>query len=225
MTTFTDLMTLLLCFFVLLLSMSSMDRTLISRISPQTASYGFIVTGSAGRAPDRIKMIQAAMSDPAIMYRQEERIKNLFFPDEELPPGMDRSTLDRNLEILANPDGWVISLTDKLLFEPGSWELPPAARQLLASLADVLHYMTNEVNISGHTDNAPSTGGVDNYTLSAYRAHSVLTFLIACKLDPKRFSVSAYGADRPLHSNDTEEGRAGNRRVEILIKNEQRRYL
>ncbi len=227
MVTFSDLMTLLLTFFVLLLSMSSMDKVLISRISPMTASYGFIATGSAGKVPDRIMVLNEVVSDPAIMYEQEERIKDLLFPDGVLPPGMDRSTLNKNLEILANPDGWVISLSDKLLFASGSWDLPPEGQQLLASLADVLHYMRNDVNISGHTDNTPSRGAVDNYKLSAYRAHSVLEFLISRKLEPERFSLSAYGPDRPLWDNATEDGRSGNRRVEILIKTEQRlgRYL
>ncbi len=225
--TFTDLMTLLLTFFVLLFSMSSMDKVLISRISPMSASYGFITTGSAGKTPDRIIVLQEAVRDPAIMYEQEDRIKDLLFPDDVLPPGMDRSTLNKNLEILANPDGWVISLTDKLLFAPGSWELPSEGQQLLASLADVLHYTRNDVNISGHTDNTPSRGAVDNYELSAYRAHSVLEFLVSRQLAPERFSISAYGPDRPLWGNTTEDGRAANRRVEILIKTEQRlgRYL
>lgn len=225
--TFSDLMTLLLTFFVLLLSMASMDKVTISRISPMSASYGFIATGSAGQIPDRIKMVQEVLSDPSIMYQKEERLKDLLFPNEILPVDMDRSTLDKNLEILQHPDGWVISLTDKLLFEPGSWELPPAAQQLLASLADILHYTICDVNISGHTDDIPTESEVDNYVLSAYRAHSVLEFLVSKQLQPERFSLSAYGPDRPLRPNDSEENRAGNNRVEILIKTELRqgRYL
>ena len=84
---------------------------------------------------------------------------------------------------------------------------------------DVLLYTEMDVNISGHTDNVPNAE-MSNYELSGKRALSVLEYFLQNKVRPQRFSVSGYGPDRPVADNRLESGRAANRRVEILLKNE-----
>lgn len=224
--TFSDLVTLLLTFFVLLLSMSSMDRTLLTKINPFDRGFGAIKYHGSGRVPQRIKLIVDLVKDPKTAFEQRDRIKDLLFPEDVLPPDIDMSTLDRNLRILQKPEGLAIVLTNNLVFKPGSYTLTSSAEQLLSQIVLMLQYTSADVNISGHADN---TGGntAANYPLSGKRAMSVLEYFLDQGLTPSRFSVSGYGADKPVESNATEYGRAQNRRVEILIKTTQRlgRYV
>lgn len=224
--TFSDLVTLLLTFFVLILSMSSMDKTLLVEINPFERGLGVINYHGSGRVPQRIKLILELVSDPKSAFEQRDRIKDLLFPEDVLPPDIDMSTLDRNLRILQKPEGLAIALTNDLVFKPGSYELTPSAQQLLSQVVLMLQYTSADTNISGHADNTGRNNAA-NYPLSGKRAMAVLEFFLATGLKPSRFSVSGYGADKPLESNATEYGRAQNRRVEILVKTTQRlgRYL
>ncbi len=217
--TFSDLMTLLLTFFVLLLSMSSMDQTLISRISAFSSNVSPISVSGPGRVPDRIRMVLAMLRQPASVLEKQDRIKDLLFPNDILPPELDAGTLKENLRILEHPEGVVLVLSDSLLFTPGSAEIPAKGRAVLEALTPLLHYSSADLNIAGHTDD--EKGDIDNYTLSAHRSLAVLEFFLERKFAASRFSISAYGPDRPLDKNDTTEGRTRNRRVELLLKTTQ----
>ena len=224
--TFSDLVTLLLTFFVLILSMSSMDKVLLTEINPFERGFGVINHHGSGRIPQRIKLVLELISDPKTAFEQRDRIKDLLFPEDILPPDIDMSTLDRNLRILQKPEGLAIALTNDLVFAPGSYELTDSAKKLLSQVMLMLQYTSADTNISGHADNT-GTNSAANYPLSGKRAMSVLEYFLEQGLRPERFSVSGYGADRPLESNATEYGRSQNRRVEILIKTTQRlgRYV
>lgn len=215
--TFGDLVTLLLTFFVLLLSMSSMDKSVLTKITFFTDDVGFLSNRSAGRIPQRIKMIVDALERPWEVMNKQKRIKDLLFPEDTLPPEISKSTLEENLKILERPEGVALVLTDKLLFESGDAELTPAAKQLLTTIAEVMGYMAAPVNISGYTDSAGGTSKY-NYMLSGERAMSVLRHFLEKGLPNEIFSVSGYGPAWPLADNSTPEGRAQNRRVEILLK-------
>lgn len=215
--TFGDLVTLLLTFFVLLLSMSSMDRSILTKITFFTDDLGFLTQRSAGRIPQRIKLIIDALEKPWEILDKEERIKDMLFPDDEIPPEISRSTLMENLRVLARPEGVALVLTDELLFPSGGAELNATARDLLGTVADVLLFMGAPVNVAGYTD---AVGGASeaNYRLSGDRALAVLEFFLERGLAPERFSASGYGPHWPMADNATPEGRAQNRRVEILLK-------
>ncbi|MEG6506894.1 OmpA/MotB family protein [Nitratidesulfovibrio sp. 1201_IL3209] len=214
--TYSDLVTLLLAFFVLMLSMSSMNRVTLSRISSHFGETGEQGAGVTGTVPERIRLLEPLLAQPAQVYAHQREIKELLFPGAELPPGMDRSTLDKNLRILEHPDGVVLALTDDLLFAPGQWQLRETSRPLLGMLAEVLEYVTADVAIAGHSDprseGAPASGqasgagdGADGgtggdaagYELAGRRALTVLEYFVQRKLDPARFSVAGYGPDRP----------------------------
>lgn len=225
MVTFADMVTLLLAFFVLLLSMSSMDRSILRDVVSQfVGDMGLAPKKGAGRIPTRFTLVQMAIENPAEVLENPQRIKDLLFPDEVLPEGMSRSTLDENLQLLLRPEGLALVLSDGLLFESGGSELGAGSRQLLAEFARFLATTSMPVNVAGYTDNVPGTSK-DNYVLSAERAMAVLGFFLKTGFDPGRFSVSAYGEAFPLGDNDTPEGRARNRRVEILLKTSGRTYL
>ena len=215
--TFSDLMTLLLTFFVLLLSMASMDTTVITRISAQMRSLSPIATSGPGRLPPRIQMIVKLLKDPENILEKKNRLKDLLFPLDVLPKELSASDLEKNLTILSHPEGVVIVLTEGLLFARGSAELGDTGKKLLDVLTPVIQAVNADSNISGHTDATPAAG-VDSYELSFLRAAGVLEHFLQAKLVPDRFSVSGYGPDKPMQPNDSEEHRQQNRRVEILIK-------
>ncbi len=215
--TFGDLVTLLLTFFVLLLSMSSMDRSVLTRITFFADDVGFLTNRSAGLIPQRVRLVIDALDKPWEVLEKQKRIKDLLFPEDELPPEISRSTLDANLQVLARPEGVALVLTDALLFPSGGSRLSDAARKMLDSVYDVLLFMPAPVNVSGYTDDVGGDAAA-NYVLSGERALAVLEYFLTRGLPPERFSVSGYGPAWPIADNATEAGRAQNRRVEILLK-------
>ncbi|NCC24548.1 MAG: flagellar motor protein MotB [Deltaproteobacteria bacterium] len=225
MVTFSDLMTLLLTFFVLLLSMSSMDRSIIREIiTVFEKDAGFLSVKGSGKIETRFEILQKILRDPSEVLIDKQRIKDLLFPDEILPPEINKNTLDENLEILLRPEGVALVLSDGILFSSGSASLSDTARFALGEILKLILVSPADVNVAGYTDSVPASNP-DNPTLSAMRGMAVLDFYLGQRLDPKRFSVSAYGPNFPLASNDTPEGRGKNRRVEILLKTKAFTYL
>lgn len=223
--TFSDLMTLLLTFFVLLLSMSSMDTTVITRITSHVRTMSPIPLSGPGKLTDRIVLIAETVKDPLNIMNKQHRLKDLLFPAEALPPGISSSELEKNLTLLAHPEGVVIVLTDSLLFDPGSAALDNSGKTLLDQLTPVMHALNADINISGHTSLQPerpplsgADAGISNDELSYMRAAAILEHFLQSKMAPERFSISGYGSDKPMFPNDTLEGQRKNRRVEILVK-------
>ncbi len=217
--TFSDLITLLLTFFVLLLSMSSMDRQVVIDASTFfRGDMGVVSKQTAGRIPTRVEEVIKLLERPWEFRDNEQRIRDLLFPDDVLPREIPRSTLDENLKLLERPEGLAILLTDELLFPLGGHELTDPAKRLLEVLAPLVLYVNNVVNVSGHTDSLPGRT-MDNDTLSALRAMAVLEVLLASGIPDAKLSVSAYAESMPVGDNRIPEGRALNRRVEILFKN------
>lgn len=216
--TFSDLITLLLTFFVLLLSMSSMDRQVVNEsMSLFSANLGFLSKTAASELPTRIEFVVEVLQRPWEFRDHEDRLRDLLFPDELLPPEIPTATLEENLRLLERPEGLAILLTEELLFPLGGFELNQAARELLQVLTPVIQAVPNAVNIAGHTDSLAGRN-MDNDTLSALRALAVLETLVEYGVSNSKLSVSAYGDHMPVADNRTQQGRAMNRRVEILFK-------
>lgn len=218
MVTFADMVTILLTFFILLLSMASLDRQIIREvITIFQDDIAFLSPRSAGRLPDRFLVFEDLLEKPWEILEKQNRIKDLLFPDEVLPPEISKSTLEENLKILARPEGIALMMTDELLFPFARTALNPQSRQILMQIVPLVKAWPSPVNVSGYTDNIPGIQK-DNYEFAAERAMAVLEFLIINGIDSERLSVSSYGPHFPVSSNDTAEGRAQNRRVEILLK-------
>lgn len=111
---------------------------------------------------------------------------------------------------------------EKALFESGKAQIRQEAKEVLTKLYGVLDKIENEIVVEGHTDNVPisTIEFKSNWELSTARATSVVRYLIEeKKISPARISAIGYGEYRPIGSNDTQEGRAQNRRVVFLVKN------
>ena len=217
MVTFSDLMTLLLTFFVLLLTMSSMDRSILTKLTLFTKDLGYMTYKGSGRIPTRVKLLTELLERPWELLDKQERIKDLLFPDDVIPPDINRSTLMENVQVLARPEGAALVLSDRVLFERGGWELSERAKVLLGQVVQVLSYTNAPVNVSGYTDEDP-VGNVDQFDLSARRSMSVLEYFLEGGQPADRFTVSGYGPNWPLDQPGLEADPVKNRRVEILLK-------
>jgi len=215
--TFSDLVTLLLTFFVLLLTMSSMDNAVLTRVTLQTADLGMLEKRGSGRVSVKEQLIIDMLEKPWEVLEKKQRIKDLLFPDDVLPEEIDKSELDKNIEVLQKPEGVALVFTDKLLFSAGSSELTPRGKFVIDRLIPMMTQTEAPINIAGYTD--ATDNAQTPLVLSGDRALSVLSFLVDSGVPDKRFSVSAYGPDFPVLD---ERGRPVpsdmNRRVEILLK-------
>ncbi len=218
MVTFADMVTILLVFFILLLTMATLDREVIRDvITVFQDDIAFLSPRSAGRLPDKFVIFEELLEKPWEIIKKENRIKDLLFPDEVLPPEISRSTLEENLKVLSRPEGIALMLTDELLFPFARTSLNEPARQVLSQIIPLIKSWPTSVNIAGYTDNIPGIV-MDNYEFAAQRAMAVNEFFIINGVKEDRISVSAYGPHFPVASNDTAQGRSQNRRVEILLK-------
>ncbi len=113
-----------------------------------------------------------------------------------------------------------ITLPAPVLFDIGKADIKEGTKHALSDLATTIKGSKYPIIIEGHTDNVPITGGQfrSNWQLSAARAFAVLNYFIEIeKISPGRLSALGYGEYRPVASNETEDGRAQNRRIEIIL--------
>lgn len=110
-------------------------------------------------------------------------------------------------------------LSTPSLFDSGSAELKPYILPLFKKMSEHLAVMDNTIIVEGHTDNIPISTSLyhSNWELSAARSFSVINYFLNQSIAPSRLVAHGYGEFRPLAPNDTEEGRAKNRRIEITI--------
>jgi len=135
---------------------------------------------------------------------------------------------EHDLDLKLEKRGLVISLPQTILFPSGDDQVEPAAFPILAQIAEVLSGIPNKVALVGHADSRPihTNRFHSNWELSAARSLSLLTLLTnQYGIPESRLSLQSYGSNSPKTSNDTEEGRAENRRVEILILDDTMAYL
>lgn len=191
---YSDFLTLLFTFFVALFSLSTMDLWKAEKF-----------TGSLRKA---FKVI-----DEPIPF-EEDRNRAVI---EDLKKLLNDIS---GIEVKSDIRGIIITLPNSLLFDSGSAQLKGESIDALRRISEYLREIGGRILIEGHTDNVPLSHNSiykSNWELSAARASSVLHFLVQAGLSPDRFTIAGYGEYRPITSNDTPEGRAKNRRVELII--------
>lgn len=147
----------------------------------------------------------------------ESEIKNKLYSGNK----EDSKKLDNKIEITATTEGVVMRFKDGVIFEPGGVELKDEAKKILDTLKDTLDEKQN-IRIEGHTDDIPTSGSLykTNWELSTTRAISVMNYLVENKyITPQRCSVEGFSEYRPLVENNSDENRAKNRRVDIILLN------
>jgi chemotaxis protein MotB len=220
MLTFADLVMLLLTFFVLLLTMSSMDtKKLRNLMTHFRASTGVLEFSGAGQVYSLGNFINQYNDTDSLLVVDQKH----FLAKIKLVTSIKKKLNDINNQITLSEDerGIALAFHGNILFDTGETTLRKEAYPVLDVLAGAIETCPNDILIMGHTDNTPVRSKIypSNWELSAYRGLSVLDYFLKKKgLSPSRFSVGGYGASRPLYPNTIPKNRALNRRVEIIFK-------
>ncbi len=221
--TYGDMITLMLCFFVMLYNPSEVDVTQMATITQslqmqQTETVSGGLSLSAGQLSDLGNKINSlpSLEKGKSLGTAKKKAVSLFAPDVK----------SSRITITSDERGLIITLLSDNFFEEGSAELNISeTRDTLLRLADFFNsdeLKGRRFRIEGHTDNviADSEKYPSNWELSAERAINVLHYLADYGVNEDSFSVAGYADTRPKFSNDTPEGRAYNRRVDIIILDE-----
>ena len=225
--TFGDLMSLLLCFFVLLLSFSEMDKAKYKEVSGSLAkAFGVQRKIKAFQAPKGIKMISRDFDQELIPARPREEFIAMQ-QREKIGTALKKEVetrfraLQNLIQVEVGEKEVTIRLMGETTFDSGKADIKAQMVPLLLKIGSVLADSKGEVIIAGHTDNVPVHGGPygSNLKLSIARAATVAEFLLAKSAIPaSRVSTMGFGKFRPIASNETDEGRKRNRRVEIILR-------
>ena len=221
--TYGDMITLMLCFFVMLYNPSEVDVTQMATITQslqmqQTETVSGGLSLSAGQLSDLGNKINSlpSLEKGKSLGTAKKKAVSLFAPDVK----------SSRITITSDERGLIITLLSDNFFEEGSAELNISeTRETLLRLADFFNsdeLKGRRFRIEGHTDNviANSENYPSNWELSAERAINVLHYLADYGVDENSISVAGYADTTPKFTNDTPEGRAYNRRVDIIILDE-----
>lgn len=217
---YADFMTLLLALFVVLYASSVARETeSASLFAGLRAAFVFdssapavVRTPGEGERGDDPKA--DAIAPVPLLAQLEEDLAAVV---ERTPRPTDR---DPGVSLHQTERGLVVSLASAEFFPAGGVEIPQERRAALAAMAPFLNANTSSLHFEGHTDASPIQGGPypSNWELSSARAAAVARFFMdEHALDPTRVTVSGLASQRPLTANEDAEGRARNRRVEIVI--------
>ncbi len=252
MSTFSDLMNLLFCFFVLLFSMSSIDAQkfeLLAASFNQTFSVfqagasaigdGMLISNGVSQLNELDNYINSTGADAegemlpedlesAMEQVDEAQLKESEELAELIEEALEESKLDKEIDIEFTSQYVQLTLNGALLFDSGSVELKEQSLPMLAQIIRILErYATSTIEIEGHTDNVPMSGSKysNNDELSSGRALSVFYYLKDnSNLDMSKVKHAGRGEYIPIADNSTPEGRSKNRRVEIRIYNSLSQY-
>jgi len=156
----------------------------------------------------------------------ESQQKNAQLEQEyqQLNQAMTAEVGAKNMQITRMQDAIKVSVNSELLFPSGGWEMPESAKTSIAKIAAILApHQTAKINVNGYTDSTPIGPGLKkegittNLILSQKRADNVMQYMISQGVKSNLVSAHGFGEADPVASNDTAEGRAQNRRVELTI--------
>ncbi|MDY3740253.1 MAG: flagellar motor protein MotB [Selenomonadaceae bacterium] len=220
---YSDLMTLLLALFICLFAISQTDETKMTQMA-QAFSAAFNLGGpsffnQAGPVANNSRDLMNDEDAGAEAYMQEnQQLTNI---KKQMDEFIDQNNLESELSTELSEDGLMIRIKENALFPSGSADLLPESQKIAPVIGALLAPLSQRVQVSGHTDNVPiSTPQFpSNWELSTMRALNFMKLIMAqdARLAPARFSALGSSEYRPVAPNDTDAGRAANRRVEVMI--------
>lgn len=230
MATFSDLVTLLFCFFVLLYAMSSIDEAKFQSFAQSFSKSkveSLVGTGGSGGITDLLgngimEMPVVEQQEQEVRENYDESKKKMEQLSSDFKTYFNENDLQDKIDIKENDKYIDLVFKDGLLFDKGKDMIKTEAIAILNQIADQLsiNYKDSDIEITGHTDNDPINVPrfPDNWNLSAARAINVGNFFINQKgFSPKKISAKGRGEFDPLVPNDSEANKSKNRRVEIRI--------
>lgn len=220
---YADFITLLFAFFVVLYSVAQVDRKKIVALA-ESIQQAFSNPQSPSANPPVI--LQMPPGEPAKNLTElpprpsSDANRDLTDLRKELEQALAEQIAQGEVSIRNSPEGLVISLQEAGFFESGSAEIRSSSRSLFGRIAAMLSDRGCQVRIEGHTDNVPihNSQFESNWELSTSRATEVVRqLIIQYQFSPELLSAAGYAQYHPVASNNTAEGRAKNRRVDVVI--------
>ena len=214
--TYADTITLLLTFFILLYSMSSVDAKKLNQLSDalQKSLKGDV------KVEELSDINEVAIDgEKSAEQTQEDLVK-------KLNETIEANSFTDVIKVREEDRGVVLQLDETILFDPGKADLKKKSQNVLNMVTKIVKDLPNDVLIEGNTDDVPMFNKEfqSNWELSTARAVSVVKYFVSeKKLDPTRFAVKGYGEYKPLVENNSTKNRTINRRVDILIVKEQQK--
>ncbi|MFH1139572.1 MAG: OmpA family protein [Pseudomonadota bacterium] len=224
LTTYADLVTLLLVFFVLLFSVSSLD---IQKFQKILASIQF----NLGQGTAVVTVSQPVVDLEPMKFDQGPVEYIPYGPPDEIDENLkaevkefaQQKKVGENILVVEEKNRITITIEGQVFFDSGSAALLPGAFSILDQISLIIQkFPLYRVNIKGHTDNVPiaTIQFPSNWELSAVRAATVLRYLVGSGTDPRRLTATGYGELLPVAPNDNPENKAKNRRVEFVLEKE-----
>ena len=231
MTTYGDMMTLLLCFFVLLLSFSSIQQKEFDKAIGSLQGYLGVLIGH------KMSVVNSDYSTPEIVSQINPTNKKEEAEQEEVKPESYLITLAKDLqkeskkkgiggpiEVMQILNTLRIRMPVSVVFNQGEKSFNKDSVDFLKNVVKLIKDSPYHISVEGHTDNVPIYSEVydSNWELGIMRAIAVLNYLVKLGIPADKLSAVSYGEYRPVDTNDTEKGRNRNRRVEIVINSEKK---
>lgn len=218
--TFSDTMTLLLTFFILLYSFSNVDAQKFKQISGALQS---VLSGKVGQT-----IFDSSMSNGNVplVGDNEENNATVGAPKTQddlykrVKDFAEKNDLSNVMEVAEESRGVIIQLRDNVLFESGKADIMEPSKAILDKINGLISTFPNAIIVEGHTDNVPIKNYKydSNWELSTARAVNVLRYFVETKgQNPNKFTAAGYAEQKPIALNNSDENRARNRRVNILI--------
>ena len=228
MATFADLSTLLLTFFVLLLSFSNMDvvqfREMLGSVRDafgvQKKIQGSVEAISS--SPVELSIQQNDGAGDAPPHTQASDPNKVL--QKQIAKYVANNNIENDVEVELTPKGVVVRVKEGALYQSGKADLDDKSKELLDKIAEMQQKFADSMQIEGHTDNIPikSKKYPSNWELSTARAIAALQYLKDEKgIDASKMGVAGYADSKPIDTNDTDEGRNRNRRVEFVFQRAQ----
>lgn len=207
--TYSDLITLLMIFFVIMYASSRVDANKYKSIS-----NSFRVTFGGDTS-----IVDGGEGTSVGVNNEESKLKET---KEDLDKYLKENNLTGNVTTKIEERGLVVSINDTVFFESGEAEIREDVLTKIIQIGNILKHQENYIRIEGNTDNKPihNYRFESNWQLSSVRAANVVQLLVErCGFPPEKLSSVGYGEYRPIASNEYEEGRVKNRRVDIVVMN------
>ena len=222
--TFADLVTLLMVFFILLFAMGSIEEEKWKQMkSSLKDALGQENIPEAG-IREGLDVIKERVLDETTIHAVDEVGAMVAKEVEEIASEVEefvfKNKLAGKVEVSSDERGAIVTLSDTVMFPPGKSRMTYTGDEIIKQVFDILKQFSYQVKIEGHTDNVPMNTQQypSNWELSAARAAEVARKLVKAGFNPTNLSIEAFAQYRPKVPNDSRQGRATNRRIEIVYQ-------
>lgn len=223
MLSYLDFITLMMIFFLMMYAISNLDTN-----KAKTLATSLKIGFNSGNGENVIAVSDSSNVSPQVIDPADEtsaavaETEKLTDVKKKIDDLLNNSELKGSVSTSIQERGLIISFNDSVFFNSGEASIKPDWQSKLIAISKVLNEIDNYIRVEGHTDNVAINTNYfhSNWQLSAVRSANVVEFLVSKgNIIPERLSSVGYGEYRPVKSNDTDEGRSSNRRVDILILN------